>query len=89
MVSKLTLALVVLSCLVVIECAPQNVMTNHLVGVKSEPGELKIDKRADAPWWCNAAVTKCNGGEDSCCYGYWASPRDACRAACAQCGRSC
>lgn len=50
---------------------------------------FKKDEKVAAPWWCNAAVTKCDGGEDPCCYGFWANPKDACKAACAQCGRSC
>ena len=39
-----------------------------------------------APWWCNAARTKCNGGEDSCCSGWWKNPIEGCNACERHCG---
>ena len=93
MISKQILLLVVVAlCLALIQCgAPRNFAVTEpaYFGNTTEIGELARVKRAPAPWWCDAAVAKCNGSEDPCCYGYWASPQDACNSACAQCGRSC
>ena len=92
MVSKQAIALIFIACLVFVECAPSRALDKISDTIQVDSNKLESlnrEKRVGAPWWCNAAVTKCNGGEDPCCYGWWANPRDACRAACAQCNRAC
>lgn len=104
MIKEKILSLVLFStCLALIKCAPHETVDfreDNDESMRLERHEMILkgggekpfgerEKRADPPWWCNAAVTKCNGGEDPCCAGYWANPKDACQAACAQCNRSC
>ena len=40
----------------------------------------------DRPWWCNAARTRCAGGEDPCCKGWWSNPMEGCYACQNYCG---
>ena len=92
MISKQIILLVIVALfLALIQCAPRNlvVIKPAEFGKTTKVGELGRAQQANDPWWCDAAVSKCNGVEDTCCYNYWSSPQDACRSACAQCGRSC